>query len=484
MREMTRIELEKQHKIYSAYLAEWLFYLRAYFGGKFYSDGNYLVRHPFESDANYTRRKSIAYYYNYCAPVVDIMVAYLYQRTPKRSYGAWSPTPVPPRRPNTLFDSFWWDVDFEGSSLDQFMMKAQRFSSVYGRVNIIVDRPHLSAYSQSDALAKDIRPYFTLITPEKMIDWAYDKYESGKPFLAMIKILEIEERDNIGNIIYRRFKIWTPEKWETWDVKGAEISLVKAGVNPLGKIPIVTLYNKQAGVRQLGLSDIKDIAHINKNIYYVCSDAKEIIENTAFPMLSLPYDAGAGETQEVSAKNILQFDPDKPGSKPEWLEPPHSSLAELREWVQQDAQEIARIALMGGLRNVETSTQPWSGLSIKTLAQQLYAVLCEKADNAEQAELDLLRLYGDWESSPFEGDVVYNRDFAVEDITDLQTSIQALGAEVSSKLFEKERQKKAVDAVLPVLDEALRDQIHGEIDATGMEQNTSGNNMEQDMAAQ
>lgn len=246
----------------------------------------------------------------------------------------------------------------------------------------------------------------------------------------------------------------------------------------------MTLYNKQAGVRQLGLSDIKDIAHINKNIYYVCSDAKEIIENTAFPMLSLPYDAGAGETQEVSAKNILQFDPDKPGSKPEWLEPPHSSLAELREWVQQDAQEIARIALMGGLRNVETSTQPWSGLSIKTLAQQLYAVLCEKADNAEQAELDLLRLYGDWESSPFEGDVVYNRDFAVEDITDLQTSIQALGAEVSSKLFEKERQKKAVDAVLPVLDEALRDQIHGEIDATGMEQNTSGNNMEQDMAAQ
>ena len=104
---MTLEELKKKNPLYTANIEEWLFYRRSYFGGKQYRDGNYLLRHPFESEENYKRRKTIAYFYNYCAPIIDIYIAYLTKNQPIRTYGELSPAAVPPRQPVTLFDRFW-----------------------------------------------------------------------------------------------------------------------------------------------------------------------------------------------------------------------------------------------------------------------------------------------------------------------------------------------------------------------------------------
>ena len=463
---MTRQELEKTHKHYDAFKDGWLFYRRSYLGGQFYRDGNYLLQHSFESNATYKRRKEISYYYNYCTPIIDIFISYLYRRGPERSYGALSPEPVPPRRPRTLFDSFWWNCDFEGSTLDQFIREAQKAASIYGRVSIIVDTPRVQASTQAEAIEQDLRPYLVLITPEMLLDWRYAREANGKPVLVFVKILETEDTDENG-IAYKDYRIWTCNKWELWRLRknSSAPELIGSGDVPLGEIPLVNLYNKRMGMRMNGISDIQDIAHINKNIYYLCSDAKEIIENTAFPMLALPYQRGGSETREVGPKNILEFDPEQPNGKPFWFEPPHSSLTEIREWVQMDAQEIARIAMMGGLRNVETSTQPWSGASITAQNQQLHSVLVEKATNAEQAELDIFRLWAKWQGTTFDGNVVYPREFDVKDLAlSLQNLINARGAGVASAAFERERQKAVAAVVLPGLDEAIRDSIKAEID--------------------
>ena len=451
---MTPEELLKTHAQYDAFIDEWLFHIRSYRGGKLYRDGDYLLQHPFESAANYERRKATAYFYNYCAPIVDIYGSYLFKTPPRRSYGELSLAPVPPRLPITLFDSFWWDVDYEGASFDQFMRHAHRLSSIYGRVSIIVDRPQIQALTQREALDSDIRPYLTTITPENLIDWSHARLPSGRTVLAMVKIKESDTE----------YRIWTRFGWELWEIQDEVAVLTGAGEHDLGEIPIVSLYNKKTDIRMVGQSDINDIADINKNIYYLCSDAKEIIENTAFPMLAMPYSKGGEETQ-VGPKNILEFDPEVANGSPFWLEAPHSSLAEIREWVMQDAQEIARVALMGGIRNIEGSTQPWSGISIEQMAQQLLAVLIDKADNCEQAELDILRLWAKWEGKEFKGNIDYNRDFAVRDMTiSLQNAVTARTAGINSLTFEKARQKEVVRATLPRLEEANRDTIYSEID--------------------
>ena len=455
---MTKDELMKTHSLYDAFLADWRFYANSYRGGKFYRDGNYLVQHPYESAANYTRRKSIAYYYNYCAPIIDTYTSYLYKVPPKRSYGSLSQEVVPPRQPQTLFDSFWWDCDFEGTNFDQFVRDTDRYASIYGSVSVMVDKPQVAALTKAEAFSKDIRPYLTIILPENLLDWAYERLDTGRLVLRSVKIKESDTE----------YRIWTRSSWELWVLASDDKMpvLKETGVHALGEIPIVTRYNKKSGTRMVGLSDIQDIADINKNIYYFCSDAKEIIENTAFPMLALPYDRSSpAEVKETGPKSIMQFDPTEPNSKPYWMEPPHSSLAEIREWIQQDAQEMVRIAKMGGLRNTETSTQPWSGVSIEAQERQLFSALAEKASNAEQMELDIFRLYAKWEGEEFTGTVDYPRDFAIRDLTTaLQNAISAGAAGVHSLIFEKERQKKIVDAVIPSMEEVQRILIFNEIE--------------------
>ncbi len=459
--QMTKEELEKKHEDYLSFIDEWLFYSRSYLGGKFYRDGNYLKKHPFESPENYERRKEIAYYYNYCAPIVDIFTSYLSKKQPRRSYGALSGGAVPPRQPKTLFDAFWWDCDLEETNFEQFMRGAERFASIYGRVSIIVDKPAAVAATKADAIAKGIRPYVALMTPENILDWSYVRLDTGRPVLGMVKIREAKDT----------YRIWTRQGWELWALVENIPKLQKAGEHNLGVVPLVNLYNKKSPTRMIGVSDLMDLADINKNIYYLCSDAKEIIENTAFPMLALPFEGGTsggsgGEDKEVGPANILQFDPEKPNSKPFWLEAPHTSLKEIREWIQQDAQEMARIAKMGGLRNIQSSRQPWSGVSIEAQERELFAALAEKATNAEQAELDIFRLWARWEGEEFTGNVEYPRDFAIRDFTmALQNAVTAGTANVLSLTFEKERQKKIVDATLPELDEAKMEQITKEIDA-------------------
>ena len=459
---MTKPELLKTHKDYKLAMKRWDFFIRSYDGGDDYRDGNYLIQHPFESDPNYKRRKEIAYFYNYCAPIIDIYVSYLMRNSPKRTYGNLSTEVVPPREPKTLFDAFWWDCDLEGTNFEQFMRDAQRYASIYGRVSIIVDKPAMIVDTQAQAREQGIRPYLNLITPENMLDWEYVRLRSGRPVLSMVKIRESDTE----------YRIWTMFGWTLWRIGPEDTGgeLIDFGMTNIGEIPIVTLYNKKSRKRQIGVSDINDIADINKNIYYFCSDAQEIIENTAFPMLALakentPPPAEGTTAAPVGPKNIQEFDPDASNGKPFWLEPPHSSLQEIREWIQQNAQEMARMAQMGGMRNMETSTQPWSGISIQEQETRLFATLNTKATNSEQAELDIFRLYSLWEDETFSGNVEYSRDFAIKDMTTaLNNAIQAGTQRIESLTFEKARQKKIVDATLPDIEESDRDTIYNEIE--------------------
>jgi hypothetical protein len=445
---MTKEELCQTHPDYDNLIDEWRFYIRSYFGGRAYKDGNYLLQHPFESRTNYERRKETSYYYNYCGPIVDIFVSHLFRRPAKRDYGSLATDP--------LFEAFFWDADLEGSTWPQFMRDAQRFASIYGRVSIIVDRPSVGTRTKAQARLYDIRPYVSLVTPENLVNWSFTRLASGKPVLDMVKIKE-------GSDIYR---IWTPQGWELWQAVEDGVELLDSGEHGLGVVPVVNLFNKRSCERMTGLSDIQDIADINKNIYYLCSDAKEIIENTAFPMLAMPYEKGGGEeTKELGPRNILQFDPAEPNSKPYWLEAPHSSLSEIREWVKQDITEIHRIAKMGGVKATEDFSQARSGVAIELEYQQLHAVLAEKADNIEQAETQVLDLWARWEGKEFDGVIDYPDDFSVRDLTrDIENALKAQEAKIESATFGRELQKMLANAVLPKLDEEVKRQVEMEIE--------------------
>lgn len=448
MAHWTKEELEALHPDYESFAADWEFYRDSYYGGSMYRNGDYLLQHPFESSANYERRKQIAYFYNYCKPIIDIFVSHLYRKPPKRDFGSLAEDP--------LFQNFQEDADLDGNTLDQFMRDASRLAGIYGRVTIVVDKPAVNTLTQRENLDDDIRPYVKMIAPQNVLDWAFVRLNNGRVVLDWVKI---QEGDN--------YRIWTREGWQLWTIETDEkdnwfAKLIEEGEHDLGVVPIVNLYNIQAETRFIGLSDITDISDINKNIYYLCSDAKEIIENTAFPMLAIPFTKA--ESVNVGTTNIIQFDPEVTG-KPFWLEPPNSSLKEIREWVTQDINEIHRIAKLGGVRSSEDFAQARSGVAIQLEQQQLHATLAEKADNLEKAEEQIMTLWAAWEGKTWDGDIDYPDEFSVNDLdSELDRAIKSTSVNVQSVTFNKERQKAVAKTVLPKASDEIKKQINDEID--------------------
>ncbi len=448
---MTHEELERTHPLYAGRIDEWLFYIRSYFGGRMYKTGDYLLQHPFESAANYARRKETSYYYNYCGPIIDIFVSHLFRKDALRDFGSLAA--------DGLFRMFLADADLEGNNFRSFMREAQRLASVYGRVSIIVDKPQTLAVTRAEAEDFGIRPYLALVTPENLLDWSYIRLPySGRPVLDSVKI----------KVAPDTYRVWNREGWELWQSAEGEAALLDAGWHGLGEVPLVNLYNKQSGTRMIGLSDIQDIADINRNIYYLCSDAREIIENTAFPMLAVPYSRGESGERELGPRNILQFDPAEPNSRPYWLEAPHSSLTEIREWVRHDIDEIYRIAKLGGVKSAEEYGRVRSGVALELEYQQLYSTLSEKADNIEQAEARILELWAKWEGRKFDGHIDYPDDFSVRDLDrELQNAMMAQDAGVGSETFRREVQKRIAHSVLPKAGEEVISKIYDEIEKGG-----------------
>lgn len=459
--QITVEELKKTHKDYDYWLPEWKFFKNSYKGGKAYREGNYLLQHPFESTANYERRKSTAYFYNYCAPIIDIYNAFLFKTAPTREYGVLAKDP--------LFKNFLLDADLEGTTFPQFMRKSERLASMYGRISIIVDKPSSTIITKGQAIEQDIRPYCTIITPENLLDWVFEQNESGRWVLNKAKVYE--GIDNEGRQLYR---IWGIDGWVLWgistgggdnpDDEDEQVVLLGSGNYDLDRVPIVTLFNKRTEDRMIGISDINDLADINKNIYYLCSDAKEIIENTAFPMLTVPFSKTSSEEKTVGPKNVWEYDPEFPSAKPAWLEPPHSSLSEIREWIKQDIEEMHRIAKMGGLTTTDGSVQPWSGVALETERDPLYAALSEKGDNLEEAEEQILALWALWEGKKFDGKIDYPDNFSIRELNvELQNAITLLEGKVKSKTFNNELQSKIAGSVLPKLSNEIKEQIKKEI---------------------
>lgn len=457
---MTKDELLKEHPHYAAYKSEWLFYVRSYFGGKRYRDGDYLIKYPLESDENYKRRKAQAYFYNYCAPIIDIFVSLLFKATPVRKYGSLGG--------DALFQDFLSDADLEGNTFTQFIREANRYTSIYGRVSILIDKPSQSTITKAQAQEQGIRPYLTLIMPENIINWSFVRLPNGRPVLDGITV--VEDRDKGGKP--SRLRVWNRDVWALYQIdketKGNEdITPTDMGIHGLNAVPLVNLYNKSAVTRMIGVSDIEDIAYINRNIFYLCSDAQEIVENTAFPMLALPFEkGGADETRPVGAKNILEFDPDAANSKPFWLEAPHSSLAEIRELVGQHEKTIYKIANLLGLRINPESVQPSSGIALEVENQQRNAVLAEKADNMEQAENQILSLYAKWEGREFDGTIDYPNDFSLTDKS--KTTEQVFNAlrdlDTMSMELRNGLEKKLTKQLLPDIEKAKRQIIYKDIE--------------------
>jgi len=460
--------LQETHELYKQWDDEWAFLQAAYDGARALVAYGAILRHERESNENYQRRIDEAYGFSYSRSIVDLFNYYLFKEPVHRELGTL---------PNDqLWTAFTKDCNLENDDFDEFLLSAAKGASTQGHVGILVDKPAVESDTRADDVKNLIYPYLSLYKPLAILDWTFEKDKYGRPRLTYLKLKDDEDY----------YRLWDLEKWEVWkepetdeegneatkEYKKMQAELVDEGENKLGEIPFVWLYNEKTDDRGIGSSDITDVARIDASIMRNLSQGEEIVNYAAFPMMRKPKkERGEVEVDEAGVTAILEFDPENPNSKPDWLEAavlePIQAIFDII--IGKKIQEIYRSANVGGMAATEIQTQAKSGVALKTEFQLLNSKLVGKGKLLEKTEKEIIRLWLKWMKmeSKFDAINIERSDtYEVENLAqDLENLLLSKQVVVGSETFSKKVQKKAARLVLSNEPDDEMKKIDTEIDA-------------------
>jgi len=439
--------IEQKHSYYDDQVNNWAYYIRSYMGGEEYRGGRFLSEYSLELQNEYDKRLNVTPLDNHCRNISHIYSSFLFRVAPTREYGSLQNEP--------LLQSFLKDADLDGQSFNAFIKSAQIYASVYGNVWIFVDKPDVQVETRADEMQLEIRPYLNMVTPENVVDWNYTRSTSGRFVLDYCKVRE----EVMGN--YVLYRIWTPQEIILVEQDGNnKPKVLEKKINQLGMIPAVILYNKRTPRRAIGLSDLTDIADIQKAIYNEVSEMEQLIRLTNHPSLVKT----SGVEASAGAGSVVQIPDDMDsGLKPYLLQPSGQNLDSVMKSIEQKIEMIDRATHMSGIR--QTKTQVQSGIALQTEFENLNSALSEKADLLENAEEQIWSLYAKWQDKVFDGSVDYPDSFNLRDYaSDLQYLQMARASGVESPTFIKEIDKQIADAVVD--DDQKIKIIHDEIEST------------------
>ena len=380
------------------YYKRWRYYQDSYFGGNDYREGTYLIPYVLESGQDYADRIKNTPLDNHCKSVIDTFNSFLFRKQPKRIYGSIENDPA--------LESFFKDADLDGRNFNAFIRDVSTFSSIYGHCWVMVDKPSTNAGTRAEELQQEIRPYVTIFTPENVIDWDYERLSNGLYKLKYFKVLE-EITDSGGT--YREYY---PEIVRLVEKKQAteETTIIEEYVNPLGKIPVVPVYSQRSHIKGIGISDLADIADMQRSIFNELSELEQVIRLSNHPSLVKTPETSAG----AGAGAVIEMEPGiDPSLKPYLLQPSGANIDSILKSIDEKVNAINRMANMGGVR--QTQTQAMSGIALQTEFQLLNARLSQKADNLELGEEQIWRLWCEWQGKTWDGEIHYPDSFNIHD---------------------------------------------------------------------
>jgi len=384
--------------LYETYSPQWRYLLESYVGGQEYKDAQHLTRYQLETDNEYRARIRTTPLENHCQSVISVYNSFLFREDPDREFAGIEYMPE--------LEDFLKDADFDGRSLNAFMKDVSTWMSVFGHAWIIVSKPNVGATTVADEQSMGVRPYVSLLTPMVVLDWQYQRQPSGRVRLSYLRYLE----ETTGDI--KTVKTWTPDVITTtvMDTKRDVIVETIEEVNGLGMIPAVCAYNGRSIIRGFGISDIADIADVQKFIYNATSEVEQSIRMDSHPSL-----VATPETKIGSGAGALIHMPDNldPGLKPYLLEFGGASIDSIYKSIEHAIGSIDKMANTGAVRATESRTM--SGVAMETEFQLLNARLSEKADNLELAEEQMWNIWCAYMGTVWEGEVDYPGSFNIRD---------------------------------------------------------------------
>jgi hypothetical protein len=392
----TKEQIDHVHPEYAANIKRWRLYADSYSGGAPYRNGEYLFKYQLETGGEYQNRLDETPLENHCRRTVDSYTSFIYGATIERDYGSIE------NNPNLL--PFLKDADLDGRSYKSFLVQASKNAGIYGSVYVFVDKPASNAGTRAEELGQGIRPYVSLVSPENVIDWKYERQANGYMQLVYLKVLEEKTKD------YYAYKIYTPE--ETMRVisykENEDIRVIETIPNALGEIPVVVLYNNRTWEHGIGLSDIQDVSDIQRSIYSDYSEINQLIKLSNHPTLVKTNDTEAS----AGAGSIITIPNEIGDAKPYLLTPSGQNISTLLETIDR---KVDAIQTMTHLDSVSGQKTARSGVAMLIEQKALASTLSDKASNLQLAEEQIWRLWCLWEGTAWDGEIYYPDSFDTRD---------------------------------------------------------------------
>jgi hypothetical protein len=386
------------NNLHQEYYDQWQYLLESYIGGSEYRQAGHLHRYQLETDAEYAARLRSTPLENHCASVIGVYNSFLFRESPERDFTN--------NGVSFELEMFLRDADMDGRSLDHFMKEVSTWSSVFGHCWIVVSKPNVGAVTLADEQAAGVRPYVSYLTPMVVLDWNYRRQPNGKVVLEYLRYVE----DITGDL--RTVKEWTQTEIKTvvLDVKKDLVESEIIESNQLGRIPAVCVYNGRSVIRGFGVSDITDIADVQKFIYNATSEVEQSMRLDSHPSLVATPDTQIGTGAGALIRVPENLDP---GLKPYILEFGGASVDSIYKAIEHSIQAIDKMANIGAVRATQSITM--SGVAMETEFQLLNARLSEKADNLELAEEQMWEFWFQYQGQQWMGSVEYPNSFNIRD---------------------------------------------------------------------
>lgn len=370
----------------------------------------FMPQYEAEDDYSFNNRLERAVLTNFYKAMLENMVGHVFQK----------PLTVQSKLDPNLITN----IDRQGNSLNRFAREAFKMMMQYGYVHIFCNYPRVNKEGMTLAKERElnIRPYWQIINPTKMID-VYIDAQDGKEDILMARWRE--ERVEVNGFrvnVYDRIRVLEPGEVRVYekDPDKKEWFLVEDESGPfdLDYVPLRTIYAHQSGPL-VSEPPLDGVAHLNIEHWQSSSDQRNILTLSRFAMLA---QSGGNEPANLeSGPRTHLYMADAQG-KFYFVEPEGNGI----QSGERDMQRIINDAEMIGFnlmikrKGNETAT----GRTID--ATKVTSPLQDMALALEDGLNDCLRMTGDWlnRTANDAGMVKVNEDYGF--MPDEQARLEAL----------------------------------------------------------
>ena len=462
--------IKRRHPRYGEKLAHWDFLEATYEGGRKWFDDN-IFKYFKEGDGEFKERVKRAYRFNHTKQVVDLVDKYLFKMEIARKA---DDAPDSVRK-------FWEKATLSGLDIEDFSKQISTATSKFGRIHVVVDSnavPGAVPRTKREEKEADTRTYAYIVTPQDMLDMAYD--EDGALLWALIREMHRDDMDPLASSgeMKPRYRLWERDKWRLFEERAQprgkpRVVMIDEGVNALGVVPIVSADHTYCDDLWAAPGLIDDVAYLDRANANYLSNLDAIIQDQTFSQLVIPAQAilpgedGYEKAIEASTKRTFTYNGEG-GKGPEFISPdPRQApviLSTIGEIVSEIYHSVGLQADRTGSNSGGAQSGEASGVAKAYDFEKINSLLAAKAAALELTEDRINALVAKYAGDELPEDLVtYPVDFDVRGIYDEFEIAARLNLLSAPDEVRREQMRMVIKKLFPKAGAALLKKLEADL---------------------